>query len=230
MSEALVKPIIFVTGSDTGVGKTVVSTLLSRQFIQRGLRVAALKPLCSGGREDAVALRAASGGALSLDDVNPWFFRAALAPVLAARQERRRVLLADVLSFVRRARKSFDAVVVEGAGGLLSPLGGDFNARDIIARLHAAPVVVCPNRLGAVNQTLLVLVALPAAAARRAQIVLVDQLKPDASAASNASLLAEQIGRGRIHRLPWLAAGLESPAGMRFAAGLVGKLLLPVKA
>lgn len=224
------KPVIFVTGSDTGVGKTVVSTLVSHELIRRGIRIAALKPLCSGGREDAVALMAAAGGVLALDEVNPWFFRPALAPVLAARKELRQVLLADVLAFVRKARKDFDAVVVEGAGGLLSPLGSDFTARDIIARLNATPVVVCPNRLGAVNQTCLVLAALPEAAVRRAQVVLVDQPKPDLSATSNASLLAEQIGPRRIHKLPWLAAGVESTAGRRFVAGLVGKLLPIVKA
>lgn len=219
------KRVIFVTGSDTGVGKTVVAALLTRRLREQGCRIAALKPLCSGGREDAIALHAAAGGALSLDEINPWHFRAPLAPVLAARQERRRVLPAAVLAQVRQVQTRFDVVLVEGAGGLLSPLGVGFNARDLIVRLRATPVVVVPNRLGAVNQALLVLAALARAAARRAQVVLVTQLTPDASARANAALLAEHIGRDRVHRLPWLGESGPDASARRAVAGLLRRTL-----
>jgi dethiobiotin synthetase len=219
-----VKRVIFVTGSDTGVGKTVVTTMLTQHLCALGHRVAALKPLCSGGREDAVALHAALGGALSLDEINPWHFYAPLAPALAARKEHRRVLPAEVLAQVRQAQARFDAVLVEGAGGLLSPLGVGFNARILIARLRATPVVVCPNRLGAVNQVLLVLAALPLAAARRAQIVLVTQKHSDASARSNAALLAEHLGRERVHRLPWLCNAAQTALARRVVAGLLRRI------
>ena len=69
------KPVYFVTGTDTGAGKTVLTALLTRFLRNRGLKVAALKPICSGGRNDARALRAALNGALSLDEINPWHFR-----------------------------------------------------------------------------------------------------------------------------------------------------------
>jgi dethiobiotin synthetase len=216
--------VVFVTGSDTGVGKTVVTTLLTCQLRQQGCRVAALKPLCSGGRSDALALHAALGGALSLDEINPWHFRAPLAPALAARREHRRVLPAAVLAQVNQAQARFDVVLVEGAGGLLSPLGVGFNARDLIAKLRATPVVVVPNRLGAVNQALLVLAALPRAAARRAQVVLVTQSRPDASARSNAALLAEHLGRDRVHRLPRLRNPAQAASARRIAAGLLRQL------
>jgi dethiobiotin synthetase len=194
----------FITGTDTGVGKTVLTALLARHLRERGVSAAALKPICSGGRGDARALRAAMNGALTPDEINPWHFRAPLAPLLAARRERRRVRLADVLAHVRTMQKRFDVLLVEGAGGLLSPLGENFDSRDLIAALRATPIVVCPNRLGAVNQVLLTLAALPRSASCRARVVLMSPSKPDASTNTNVGLLAEFFDAKRIFELPWL--------------------------
>lgn len=199
----------FITGTDTGAGKTVLGTLLTRQLHERGVRVAALKPLCSGGRDDAVALWIAAGKVLALDEVNPWHFRAPLAPVLAARRERKRVRLTEVVEHIRRASRGFEVVVVEGAGGLLSPLGEDFASRELIVALRATPIVVAPNRLGTVNQIRLTLEALPARWAARAQVVCFDLPGPDSVMRANAALLGEFIEPRRIHRLPWLKSGVR---------------------
>ncbi len=196
--------IIFVTGTDTGIGKTVLAALLTRQLRRQGVRVAALKPVCSGNRSDARALRKAAGNVLTLEEVNPWHFRAPLAPLLAARKERKRVRLRDVVAHVRRITRRFETLVIEGAGGLLSPLGEDFNSRDLLVALRAMPVVVCPNRLGAVNQTLLVLEALPGAIAARTPVVLVSPPKPDAASRTNPELLAEILGDQHVRVLPWM--------------------------
>jgi dethiobiotin synthetase len=199
----------FITGTDTGVGKTVLTALLARHLRERGVSAAALKPICSGGRDDARALRAAMNGALTPDEINPWHFRASLAPLLAARRERRRVGLADVLAHVRTMQKRFDVLLVEGAGGLLSPLGENFDSRDLIAALRATPIVVCPNRLGAVNQVLLTLAALPRSASCRARVVLISPSKPDASTSTNVSLLAEFLDAKRIFCLPRLGGRFD---------------------
>jgi dethiobiotin synthetase len=200
----------FITGTDTGVGKTVLTALLTRHLRERGFNAAALKPICSGGRGDARALRAAMKGVLTQDEINPWHFRAPMAPLLAARREHRRVKLADVLTHVRTMQKRFDILLVEGAGGLLSPLGGNFDSRDLIAALRAVPMVVCPNRLGAVNQVLLALAALPRSAFCRARIVLMSPSKPDAATNTNAGMLAEFFDAKRIFELPRLG---RRPAG-----------------
>src|ERR1700690_504574 len=157
---------LFITGTDTGAGKTVLTALLARFLRECGVKAAALKPVCSGGRGDARALHAALDGALTLDEINPWHFRAPLAPLLAARRERKQVVRADVLAHVRTMQERFEVVLIEGAGGLLSPLGVNFDSRDLIAALRATPMVVCPNRLGAVNQILLTLCALPQGVSR----------------------------------------------------------------
>ncbi|MGA2241533.1 MAG: dethiobiotin synthase [Verrucomicrobiota bacterium] len=199
----------FITGTDTGVGKTVLTALLARHLRERGVNAAALKPICSGVRDDARALRAAMNGALTPDEINPWHFRAPLAPLLAARRERKRVTPADVLAHVRAMQKRFDVVLVEGVGGLLSPLGENFDSRDLIAALRATPMVVCPNRLGAVNQVLLTLATLPRSASCRARVVLMSPSKPDAATNTNAGLLAEFFDAKRIFELPWLGGRFD---------------------
>ena len=193
-----VKRIYFVTGTDTGAGKTVLTVLLVNHLRSHGVNAVALKPVCSGGRSDARRLFAAMDGALPLDEINPWHFRAAIAPSLAARQEKKKVKLAQAVARIRRRQKKCDVLVVEGAGGLLSPLGEDFNSRDLIMALGAVPIIAAPNRLGVVNHVLLTLEALPKLVRAKARVVLMPQRKPDISAKSNASLLAEFFDAGRI--------------------------------
>jgi len=142
--------------------------------------------------------------ALTPDEINPWHFpRADCAfarrpPRTQAGQARRRARACPCDA------KRFDVVLVEGAGGLLSPLGGHLTHGDLIAALSATPMVVCPNRLGAVNQVLLTLAALPRSASCRAHVVMMSPSKPEAATNTNAGLLAEFFDAKRIFELPWL--------------------------
>lgn len=206
----MARRIYFITGTDTGVGKTVFAALLTRALRERGDRVAALKPICSGGRGDARRLREAMGKGLSLDEVNPWHFRAPLSPLLAARLEHRRVTRAQVVAHTRATAGQFEWVVVEGAGGLLSPMGEGFDSRDLIVALRAIPIVVCPNRLGAVNQILLVLTALPKSIANLAQIILMNPPRPNVASRTNLELMAECLSEARVHTLDWLGKNPSS--------------------
>jgi len=221
------KSTLFITGTGTGVGKTVLTALLAEFLRRRGLRVAALKPICSGGRDDAHILHTALGGTLPLDQINPWYFRAAIAPLLAARRERRRVTLAPVLAHIRAHRRRFDAVLIEGAGGLLSPLGVGFDSRKLITALDATPIIVASSQLGVVNQVLLTLEALPAGRRRRARVALMAPPSPEATASSNARLLRELTGRP-IRQLPWFGQDftpgkvLAEPRVNRTLAALMG--------
>lgn len=213
--------IFFITGTGTGAGKTVLTALLAQFLAAQKIRVAAFKPVGSGGRADAEIIHAALGGALTLDQINPWHFRAALAPSLAARREKKSVTLAPVLAHIRARRKNFAVTLVEGAGGLLSPLGEDFDSRDLMLGLRAAPVIVAPNQLGAVNHLLLTLEALPENCRARAKIVLRLPAKPDSAPKTNAKLLGKFFPAERIFTLPWLgkkftlAAALKNPAVRR---------------
>jgi dethiobiotin synthetase len=209
------KPIIFITGTDTGVGKTVLTALLAQFLRERGVKIAALKPICSGGRNDALALCDALNTALTLDEINPWHFRAAIAPKLAARLEKKTVKLAAVLAHIRAIQKKFDVTLVEGAGGLLSPLGENFDSRDLLAALHATPVIVAQNRLGAVNHILLTREALPKKLQAKAKLVLMSPAKPDAATAGNGKLLAEVFPRGKVFVLPWLGKKYSAAAVLK---------------
>jgi dethiobiotin synthetase len=179
--------------------------------VEQGLKVAAFKPVCSGGRGDAVALRSALGNSVSLEVINPWHFRAGIAPLLAARREKKRVLLAEVVAHIKHFGQGQEVVLVEGAGGLLSPLGEGFNSRDLLVRLRAKALVVALNRLGVVNHLLLTLEALPPLIRAEAQIVLMSLRKADAASRSNLDLLRGLLPGQAIGVLPWLAKrGLDS--------------------
>ena len=206
------KPTIFITGTDTGAGKTVLTALLAAYLRAQKIRVAAFKPVCSGGRDDAEKIFAALDGALTLDEINPWHFRAAIAPALAARLEKKSVTRAQVLAHIRATRKNSDVTLVEGAGGLLSPIGEDFDSHDLILALRATPVIVTQNKIGAVNHILLTLEALPKILRAKAKVVLMSPPKPDAAAKSNAQLLEQFLAPEKILTLPWLGEKFQLKA------------------
>ena len=203
------KQTFFITGTDTGAGKTVLAVLLVKFLRERGVNAVALKPVCSGGRGDARKIIAALDGALTLDEINPWHFRAPSAPLLAARKENRRVTLSEILAHARAMQNRFDVLLVEGAGGLLSPLGKNFDSRDLILALRAMPIVVAQNKLGVVNHILLTLEALPKNFRTKAKIILMSPPKPDAATGSNAKLLKQFLTQRKILSLPWLGEKFE---------------------
>jgi dethiobiotin synthetase len=216
----------FITGTDTGAGKTVLAALMAAYWTEQKIRAAAFKPVCSGGRGDARMIYAALEGALTLDEINPWHFRAAIAPSLAAQREGKSVSLAQVLAHIRALRKNFDAGIIEGAGGLLSPLGKDCNSRDLILALRATPIVVAQNKLGVVNHLLLTLEALPKNYRKKAKIVLMSPPKPDSATTTNAKMLGEYFPSQRIFAFPWLGkkfflkTAVRKPQVNRMLAGL----------
>ncbi len=213
-------PLFLVTGTDTGAGKTVLTALLVASARRLGLRMRAVKPFCSGGRADAEVLHRVQGGELTLDDINPWHFHAALTPMLAARRAGVRVELDQVLGFLRAARRGADPLLVEGAGGLLSPLGEDYDVRDLIRALRAIPVVVAPNRLGAINQVLLVTEALGSALAV-ARVALMAPVRRDVVSRTNLAVLRERLGSARVIEVPRLTHP-ETPApGVAVARSLI---------
>jgi dethiobiotin synthetase len=208
------KQTLFITGTDTGVGKTVLTMLLVKFLRARGVHAAALKPICSGGRDDARKIFSALDGALTLDEINPWHFRAPIAPLLATRKENRRVKLSEILAHARAMQKRFDILLVEGAGGLLSPLGENFDSRDLILALRVVPIIVAPDKLGVLNHVLLTLEALPKNLRAQARVVLMSQPKPDASTKTNVKLLAE-ISGAKIFSLPWLSGKFSADKNPR---------------
>jgi dethiobiotin synthetase len=150
----------FVTGTDTGVGKTLVSCALLAGLAEKGLRVAGYKPVAAGCdvdglNDDARQLLAASNLPLAYAQVNPYCLAEPIAPHIAAAHAGVRIEFARILDGYRALAAAADHVVVEGAGGFRIPLGEDRDSADLARELGLGIVLVAGMRLGCLNHALL---------------------------------------------------------------------------
>ena len=144
--------LMFVTGTNTGAGKTILTALLLSHLRSKNIRALAVKPIETGGRRDARLLYALQREEVTLNETNPFWFTESLAPVIAARRSGRRLVKAEILKKVRALRNRCDFLLIEGAGGLLTPLGNNWSGLDLIKALKAEVVVAARNELGVINQ------------------------------------------------------------------------------
>jgi len=154
---------IFITGTDTGVGKTLVAVSLVRALVQHGLRVSVMKPIASGSEQtaqglrnsDALALAAAANVAASYEEINPYCFEPPVSPHIAADEAGIAVDTGTILRrFEDMARRS-DLVVVEGAGGWHAPISRAHTMADLPRTLGIPALLVVGLRLGCLNHSLL---------------------------------------------------------------------------
>jgi dethiobiotin synthetase len=158
------KPNYFITGTDTGVGKTWVSCALLRRLAKRYTKVVGMKPVAAGtglndrasaDNEDCIALRLASTIAVSSALDNPYCFTEPISPHLAARVQNQHIDLAHITQCYHQLAALADAVVVEGAGGFLVPLTDTHTGADLAVALGLPVVLVVGLRLGCLNHALL---------------------------------------------------------------------------
>ncbi len=160
----------FVTGTDTGVGKTLAACALLRAWRERGRSVAGMKPVASGAlgtpqglrNGDALALAAESSRQWPYEVVNPYLFEPAIAPHIAAAEAGLEIRLEPIVQALSRLRQGSDVVVVEGAGGFLVPLAPQHSFADLPAALGLEVVLVVGLRLGCLNHALLTAEAITA--------------------------------------------------------------------
>lgn len=151
----------FVTGTDTGVGKTAVSCGLLAAAAAAGLRTAAIKPVAAGcdengQNEDALSLQAAMTEALDYSQVNPVALQAAIAPHLAAALEGKRLQANRLAGLCRGVMLAgADFVLIEGAGGWRVPINGRETLADLAIELRVGVIMVVGMRLGCINHALL---------------------------------------------------------------------------
>ena len=216
---------VFVTGTDTGVGKTLVACALVHALRGRGLRVAPMKPVAAGAsprdggwaNEDTVALaRAAGPQAPALDEITPVLLREAVAPHIAAAREQRPIVLERLVEAHDRLARESDFTVVEGVGGFLVPLGPELDARDLATALGLPVVLVVGLRLGCLNHALLTAESVGRAGLRLAGWV-ANAIDPRMVAPEeNVAALAARLPAPLLGRLP------HSPgADARALAGLL---------
>lgn len=209
---------VFVTGTDTGAGKTLAACALVHALRARGLRVAPMKPVAAGAiateggwaNEDTLALaRAAGPFAPAPEAITPVLLREPMAPHIAAAREGRTIEMASLVEAHRRLAESVDFTVVEGVGGFLVPLGPSLDTRDLAHALGLPVVLVVGLRLGCLNHALLTADSVRAAGLRLAGWI-ANHIDPAMAAADeNVAALVERLAApliGRIPRLPHVDA------------------------
>lgn len=164
---------VFVTGTDTDCGKTIIAGGIARALLHKGLNVGVMKPVATwgdpprepGGRkrwisEDALHLRQSAATSDSPGLINPVCFKAALAPWPAARLEKKSINLNTVMHAYKELSQRHDYLVVEGVGGVMVPIKRDFFVLDLISRMKLAAIIVAHPSLGTINHILLTVNAL----------------------------------------------------------------------
>lgn len=159
---------IFVAGTDTGVGKTIVTGLLARHFLEKGYRVATQKWVETGSVKFSrdidshlkLMKRSRADYDGHLDSMMPYIFKFAASPHLACRMEGRSVKIDRIKRSLDELSKHFDVVIIEGCGGLMVPVGEKTLQIDVVRKMRLPVLLVAGNRLGAINSTLLSIEAL----------------------------------------------------------------------
>jgi dethiobiotin synthetase len=144
----------FITGTDTGVGKTYVTRLILETLRKAGQDAVGYKPVACGDREDAMILAAASGG-LEYDEVNPVYLKTPVAPYVAEMLENRTIDPTDLIAGYHRLAAKHAKVLVEGAGGWEVPISTNYRISDLAAELKLPVILVAGNKLGALNHIIL---------------------------------------------------------------------------
>lgn len=157
---------VFITATDTGVGKTLVASALVSHLRQRGVDIGVMKPVETGisrptrGRSDGARLRQAAGSSDLIAESSPYVFRFPTAPLSAAAAEHKTIKLATIMRAFHALRKKHDFMAVEGVGGLHVPITGTVDGLDLMERMGLPVIVVGRSGLGGVNHALLTLAAL----------------------------------------------------------------------
>lgn len=157
------KQAYFVTGTDTGIGKTTVSCLLLRAYAAQGMKAVGMKPVASGCERmkgklvsaDATLLQAAGNVQAPLSAINPYAFEPPLAPHIAAAQAGTEINLPVIREALRSLQAMADVVIVEGVGGFCVPLNPQQNTADLAVALDLPVILVVGMRLGCINHALL---------------------------------------------------------------------------
>ena len=211
---------LLITGTDTGVGKTWVARALGRALAAAGRRVVAIKPVETGctdataATEDGALLAAATGQAEPLASL--YRFESPVAPALAAERAGETIDLDALVLRVESLSEGAEVVLLEGAGGLLSPITWEWTVVELARTLGATALVVGSDRQGVINHTLLTLSALELAGIEVAGVVLTPPATPDDTTGSNAASIARLAGIDRVITFPRVsdpsaAAGAVAP-------------------
>lgn len=197
---------IFITGTDTGVGKTYVTALILAELRRRGVKAAAFKPIAcgDGGRHDAEIYAKIMDGEQPLDVINPIYLRRPLAPSVAAKLEGRRIDLGKVFAGYKMLAAEYDVVLVEGAGGLMVPIKHGYFVADLAKQLRLPVLIVARLGLGTINHSVLTVNRARACGLKIAGLVLSDTSRGRSLAKkTNPKVLPELCGVPVLGVMPY---------------------------
>lgn len=195
----------FITGTDTGVGKTFVTLLLARQLLAVGVDVGVMKPISSGPAKnsDALLLKKALKLKEPLDLINPIRFKQPLAPYSAAKMGNRKLKMGKIFKAYKKLCAKHDLVLVEGIGGALVPITKNYFVVDLIKELHLPVIIVARAGLGTINHTLLTIEALRRRKIKIAGVILNGFQNKELSERTNATIIAELGKVPILAKIPW---------------------------
>jgi dethiobiotin synthetase len=183
---------IFITATDTGVGKTYVSSKIAEALIKSGINAGVFKPVSTGDRNDAKSLIKAAKIDETLETVTPIFFDNPMSPYGASRLENKQIDFKKIFSSLKYLLNKYEFTVVEGIGGLLVPLKKNFFVSDLIKKMNLPVIIVARYGLGTINHTLLAVEKLKRDEQKVLGIVLSGKKnKSDVSVKSNAVIIKE---------------------------------------
>jgi dethiobiotin synthetase len=186
---------VFVTATDTGVGKTYIASSLAKALQKLGLSVGVMKPISSGDRADTIRLMRSINLKEDIDIVNPIHLKYPLAPFVSSRIEKKTIELNKISTAYGHLRKKYSFNIVEGVGGVLVPIKKDFYVVDLIKKLGLPAVVVARPGLGTINHTLLSVQKLRGRKIKILAIILIKGSgRNDLSEKTNAETLRELTG------------------------------------
>jgi dethiobiotin synthetase len=224
---------VFITGTDTEVGKTLVATALIRPLVQAGHRIAAMKPVAAGAEQtpggpqnaDAIGLRTAANVPAPYDVVNPYCLRLPASPHIAAASEGISIKLAPIVQAFGQLTRASELVVVEGAGGWLAPINDRETMADIAVALDLPVILVVGLRLGCLNHALLTAQAMEARGITCAGWI-GNHLQPRFDhAAENLATLEERLAAPLLDVMPFQAPESPAPTLSRIAVARIKEAL-----
>ena len=192
---------VFVTGTGTDVGKTVVATAIVKSLVAEGIDVGVMKPVETGGGDDAQKLQHAASSTDSIDLVCPYRLKRALAPMIAAELENTTLSIQKIIDCYNLLSSRHEVVVVEGAGGVAVPITQRLLISDLIAMLHIPSIVVGRAGLGTINHTVLTVEHLQHKNIRVIAIVL-NGSKGDEAEINNPRVIQQMTTIEHIYTIP----------------------------
>jgi len=189
-----------------------------------------MKPFCSGGLDDVNLLQSLQPGEISDTEMNPFYFKKPVAPLVALKKNAQTVPLSKVVESILALKTQCEILLVEGSGGLMVPLGRDYMVADLIRELRCKVIVAARNRLGTINHTLLTVNVLRGigVAQSNMKVVLMKGSESDPSCRTNKAVIENRLKPIQVHEVPFLGNDVTRAKKVILAARKMKNLLQKV--